>query len=75
MNEQCPRCRSFNTISGEKKLTEDIKIGVVITICTLGLGLLIFIPVMGVTALQGHYSPAYGHCHNCGNEWRGRIMP
>ncbi len=69
MNEQCPRCWSFQTVSGKYYLSEDIKGLLVGGILTLGLVLLYFIPHMAIRAASGTYNPAYHYCYNCGNKW------
>jgi hypothetical protein len=68
-NERCPNCGSFNTESGRDNLLPDIGVGVIITIVSLGVGSLFWIPFMAIKGISGKYSEHIYRCHNCRYNW------
>jgi len=68
-NDQCPRCHQFWSKTGSEHFNSDIKVVIVVSVFTLGVGLIFGIPVMLWRGITGFYNPNRHFCYNCNNQW------
>lgn len=66
---ECPECRSRHTTSGKDELKNDIPSAILISIFTVGAGVVFWIPWLLIRAALKYYDPNRYWCVTCKHVW------